>query len=52
MNAPFKAHIVAAPVKLSDELDAVIEAGLRRYFEAEDRVFEDMRNRALKGMGQ
>ena len=41
-------HIVAAPV----DLDAVIEAGLRRYFEAEDRMFEEMRDRALKGMGQ
>lgn len=46
-----QAHIVAAPVN-TDELDAVIEAGLRRYFEAEDRMFEEMRDRALKGMGQ
>lgn len=39
-------HIVAAP---TDELDAVIEAGLRRYFEAEDRIFEEMRARFIEG---
>lgn len=40
-------HIVTEAVSISDEsraeLDAVIEAGLRRYFEAEDRMIEDMR---------